>query len=402
MSNHLEHSIAGWSSARLVSSRIGSRGLSSEITIMRWDPYIFRQGEDFDAFWENYAKETSRRFLFVLGRGYDPRALSVLEKIVGFGGEVDIWLLAFDNGFQDSELRIQLTLDNVKKLEALVGASKIHEIEVSLGRSGQGNATSRNVRQALRTAGSLDVYTDVVVDISAMPRMVALTAVASLLHELDKMSVDGPDVNLHVTTAESVSADIGAARGTLRDDVTNVIGFGGQLDSESTDQIPRVWFPVLGEQQGIRLSRIRDKLNPDEICPVIPFPTREPRRGDEIIREHRQLLFEEFQVEPGNILRASEYNPFEAYKQIFAAMDRYRRALSELGGCKAFVSPLSSKLLSVGALLACYDHRYGAIAGDRMSVGVLYVETADYSDPVIESDTEYQLSSMWLRGDWER
>lgn len=376
--------------------------MSSEITIMRWDPYIFRQGEDFDAFWENYAKETSRRFLFVLGRGYDPRALSVLEKIVGFGGEVDIWLLAFDNGFQDSELRIQLTLDNVKKLEALVGASKIHEIEVSLGRSGQGNATSRNVRQALRTAGSLDVYTDVVVDISAMPRMVALTAVASLLHELDKMSVDGPDVNLHVTTAESVSADIGAARGTLRDDVTNVIGFGGQLDSESTDQIPRVWFPVLGEQQGIRLSRIRDKLNPDEICPVIPFPTREPRRGDEIIREHRQLLFEEFQVEPGNILRASEYNPFEAYKQIFAAMDRYRRALSELGGCKAFVSPLSSKLLSVGALLACYDHRYGAIAGDRMSVGVLYVETADYSDPVIESDTEYQLSSMWLRGDWER
>ncbi|APE46272.1 hypothetical protein CVM52_04960 [Pseudooceanicola lipolyticus] len=376
--------------------------MSSEVTIMRWDPYIFRQGEDFDAFWQKYANEPSKRFLFVLGRGYDPRALSVLDKIVEFGGEVDVWLLAFDNGFQDSELRIQLTLENVKKLEALVGASKIREIEVSLGRSGKGNATSRNVRQALRAAGSLGVYTDVVVDISAMPRMVALTAVASLLHELDKMSVDGPDVNLHVTTAESVSADIGAARGTLRDDVTNVIGFGGQLDSESTDQIPRVWFPVLGEQQGIRLSRIRDKLNPDEICPVIPFPTREPRRGDEIIREHRQLLFEEFQVEPGNILRASEYNPFEAYKQIFAAMDRYRRALSELGGCKAFVSPLSSKLLSVGALLACYDHRYGAIAGDRMSVGVLYVETADYSDPVIESDTEYQLSSMWLRGDWER
>jgi hypothetical protein len=369
---------------------------------MRWDPYIFRQGENFDAFWKTFTNEPSRRFLFVLGRGYDPRALCVLDKIVDFGGKVDIWLLAFDNGFQNSELRNHLTLENVRKLEALVGESNIREIDVSLGRSGQGNATSRNVRKALRTAGSLEGYTDVMVDISAMPRMVALTAVASLLHELDKMGVDGPDVNLHVTTAESVSADIGAARGTLRDDVTNVIGFTGQLDSESTDQVPRVWFPVLGEQQGIRLSRIRDKLTPDEICPVIPFPTREPRRGDEIIREHRQLLFEEFQVEPGNILRASEYNPFEAYKQIFAAMDRYRRALSELGGCKAFVSPLSSKLLSVGALLACYDHRYGAIAGERMSVGVLYVETADYSDPVLDSGTGYQLSSMWLRGDWER
>lgn len=376
--------------------------MSSKPTEMRWDPYILKQGPEFDTFWQDYVEQNSRRYLFLLGRGFDPRALSALEKILSFGAEIDVWLLAFDNGFQDSERRIELTQENLTKLRGLAGVTKIEEIDIVLGRSGQGNATSRNVRRALINAGELNGYTDIVVDISAMPRMVALTSVAFLLHELDNLAKSGPEVNLHVTTAESVSADIGAARGTLRDDVTNVIGFSGRLGGESTDQIPRVWFPVLGEQQGIRLNRIRDSLDPDEICPIIPFPSREPRRGDEIIREHRQQLFEDFQVEPGNILRASEYNPFEAYKQVFLAMDRYRRALGELGGCKAFVSPLSSKLLSIGALLACYDHLYGTIGGERMSDGILYVETADYSDPIIDDSREFELSSMWLRGDWER
>lgn len=375
--------------------------MSSRPTEMRWDPYIFKQGLEFDSFWREYVAQDSKRYLFLLGRGFDPRALSALKKILSFGAQIDVWLLAFDNGFEDSERRIELTRQNLSELEGLAGVARIQEIEIVLGRSGQGNATSRNVKYALSTAGELNDYTDVVVDISAMPRMVALTSVTFLLRKLDALA-ENTDVNLHVTTAESVSADIGAARGTLRDDVTNVVGFSGRLGGESTDQIPRVWFPVLGEQQGIRLNRIRDSLNPDEICPIIPFPTREPRRGDEIIREHRQQLFEDFQVEPGNILRASEYNPFEAYKQVFWAMDRYRRALGELGGCKAFVSPLSSKLLSIGALLACYDHLYGAIGGERMSVGILYVETADYSDPMIDDSTEFELSSMWLRGDWER
>ncbi len=375
--------------------------MSSRPTEMRWDPYIFKQGSEFDSFWREYVAQGSKRYLFLLGRGFDPRALSVLKKILSFGAQIDVWLLAFDNGFEDSKRRIELTRENLTELEGLAGVARTQEIEIVLGRSGEGNATSRNVRRALSTAGELKDYTDIVVDISAMPRMVALTSVAFLLHELDTQA-ENTDVNLHVTTAESVSADIGAARGTLRDDVTNVVGFSGRLGGESTDQIPRVWFPVLGEQQGIRLNRIRDSLDPDEICPIIPFPTREPRRGDEIICEHRQQLFEDFQVEPGNILRASEYNPFEAYKQVFWAMDRYRRALGELGGCKAFVSPLSSKLLSIGALLACYDHLYGAIGGERMSVGILYVETADYSDPIIDDSAEFELSSMWLRGDWER
>ncbi len=369
---------------------------------MRWDPYLLSPENEFDDFWRNHLKKCSRKVLIVLGRGFDPRALEAPRRIKEAGASPDIWLLAFDNGLDDSEARAALTAENLAGLIRLFGEEAIRPVDIKIGGGAQGNATSINTRRAIARAGQIDQYDDVVVDISAMPRMVALTTVAKLIYDLDEIAAKSRKViNLHVTIAESVSADLKAARGSLNEEVTTVVGFSGHLTAQGTEHVPRVWFPVLGEGQADRLIKIQDKLDPDEICPVIPFPSREPRRGDEIIDEHRQILFDDFQIEPRNILRASEYNPFEAYKQLFAAMDRYRRALKELGGCKAYVSPVSSKLLSIGALLACYDHRYGAVDRNRLMVGIPYVETAVYGDPLLEGSLEIELYSMWIRGDWE-
>lgn len=110
---------------------------------------------------------------------------------------------------------------------------------------------------------------------------------------------------------------------------------------------------MLGENQRDRLDKFHQHLTPDEIC-LWCLSHRASPAGDEGIYEHREILFDTFQVQPRNILLAREYNPFEAYKQGFEAMDRYRRALSELGGYKAFVSPLSSKLLSIAVLLGLF------------------------------------------------
>lgn len=368
---------------------------------MRWDPYVLASGKHFDSFWRGHLAPRERRVLLVLGRGFDARALAVSKRLVEAGARPDVWLLSFENGLEDSERRMELTSFNEASLIALVGADAIKQLLVTIGGAAGGNATSRNTRQVLKGAGTATGYDDVVVDISAMPRMVAMTAVAKLLFDLDAhFASGGRDVNLHVTTAESVSADIGNAKGSLNDEVTTVSGFSGHLTAQGTEHVPRVWFPVLGEGQRERLLAIQERINPDEICPVIPFPTREPRRGDEIIEEHREILFDEMNVEPKNILLACEYNPFEAYKQIFLAMNRYSRALGELGGCKAFVSPLSSKLLSIGALLACYDHQTQRSPG--LFVGIPYVETAAYSDPDEVGDDQTELFSMWIRGEWER
>lgn len=368
---------------------------------MRWDPYSLASGADFNVFWKRHLAQRERRLLLVIGKGFDVRALETARRLHALGADVHIWLLAFHNGQPDSGLRQARTGGNVTELRQLFPAGRIKEIDLDLGGAFQDPIASLRTYEQIRGAGDPGEYNDVVVDISAMPRMVAMTSVAVLLHRLDNPLVHGECVNLHVTTAESVTADLGAGQGSLRDQVSFVRGFSGELTAQTTKDLPHVWFPVLGERQRDRLDRIHQKLTPDEICPVVPFPSREPRRGDEIIYEHRELLFDTFQVEPRNILLACEYNPFEAYKQVFEAMDRYRRALNELGGCKAFVSPLSSKLLSIAVLLACYDHLFGEVPGKRLKVGIPYVETATYDDPVQTTDDPFELYSLWIRGEWE-
>ncbi|ESY51890.1 hypothetical protein X744_22410 [Mesorhizobium sp. LNJC372A00] len=368
---------------------------------MRWDPYSLTGDAKFNVFWKRHLAERERRILLVVGKGFDVRALETARRLHELSANVHVWLLAFHNGQQDSAIRRARTEKNVEGLGKLFPPERIKEVDINLGGAFEEPVASRQTYEKIRGAGDPNAYDDVIVDISAMPRMVAMTSVAVLLRGLDLAAATGRSVNLHVTTAESVTADLAAGQGSLRDQVSFVRGFSGELTSQTTKNLPHVWFPVLGESQRDRLDRIHQKLTPDEICPVVPFPSREPRRGDEIIYEHRELLFDTFQVEPRNILLACEYNPFEAYKQVFEAMDRYRRALNTLGGCKAFVSPLSSKLLSIAVLLACYDHLFGEVPGKRLKVGIPYVETATYADPVQKPDDPFELYSMWIRGEWE-
>jgi len=370
---------------------------------MRWNPYVIRDDGNFDDFWREHLKNGSRKLLFVVGRGFDLRADAAPSRIVGLGqASRHAWVLSYQNGQPDSPLRLQRIADNMTRFGQIFGA-ELTQIDVRMGSGGNSNTTSRNTKTAVSRRDELATYSDVIVDISAMPRTVALTAIAQLIALLDELAKAGKaSVNLHVVVAESVVVDRRHTGGSLSDVVTSLVGFSGQLTAESSANLPRVWFPVLGEGQLARLERIRTDVDPDEICPVIPFPSRDPRRGDSLIEEYRAFLFDDFRVEPSNIIYASEYNPFEAYRQLYGAIDRYRDALRELGGCKVFVSPLSSKLLSVGALLACYDHKAQAGGEDPVNVGIPYLESVTYGDPADTGGTPAALYSLWLRGEWEQ
>lgn len=371
---------------------------------MRWDPYQLYAGGEFNVFWSNHLAAGSRKLLFIVGRGFDARAAMVPQRILGRGKVAVLhgWVLHYQNGQPNSALAQQRIDANAAAFQQIFG-SGLTEIDVQMRGAGNSHATSRNTRRAVTRRDQLVQYTDVIVDISAMPRTIGLTAIAQLIALLDEFAFrGGPSINLHVVVAESVVADKRLTAGSLSDTVTSLSGFSGQLTAESTINLPRVWFPVLGEGQSARLERIRDELDPDEICPTIPFPSRDPRRGDQLIEEYRQLLFDDFRVEPANILYASEYNPFEAYRQIYGAISRYRDSLSDLGGCKVYVSPLSSKLLSVGALLACYDHKGDSAGPDRVNVGIPYVESVSYGEPNEAVDPGIDVYSLWVRGDWEK
>jgi hypothetical protein len=368
---------------------------------------VLLQNGDFPRFWKSHLGARARKVALVCGLGFDTRACLIAEKILEAGGDGprDLWLVCYDNGQADAAaLKPMVERNDIRFEAALKDRGTIKRLELNLrgehGRVASGLAT----RALMRGQAALSGYDDVIVDVSAMPRMMALTAIGFLVADYDARRKRGESApNLFVGVAESIALDRGMANKSFQEQVVNVPGFTGHIDAVSVDN-PKIWLPVLGEGQQLRLQRIYEKLQPDEICPVIPFPSRDPRRGDALIEEYRQILFDEYGVDPRNIVYASEFNPFEAYRQIFTTVERYRVALKELGSCRAVISPLSSKLLSVGALLAAYDLSNPSQGGRRSAqfhVGMHYVEAGSYH-PAQEGDAQpCELSGLWVLGEWE-
>lgn len=99
-----------------------------------------------------------------------------------------------------------------------------------------------------------------------------------------------------------------------------------------------------------------------------------------------------------NILYAHESNPFEAYRQIYSAMDRYRTSLSILGGVRFVVTPLSSKLMTIGVSLACFELR-PASAHEKHTIAIPYAEPTRYSANVADlRASKPELAALLLTG----
>lgn len=112
--------------------------------------------------------------------------------------------------------------------------------------------------------------------------------------------------------------------------------------------------------------------------------------------EYRELLFDQLRVEPRNIIYAAESNPFEVYRQLMRSILHYDRALKPLGGCKVALSAMSSKLASMGVLLAAYEL---GRRDPKVTVGVAHVESQGYRVESNGTAPSTTLFTMWLSGE---
>ncbi len=209
------------------------------------------------------------------------------------------------------------------------------------------------------------------------------------------MMAETGNVNLHVLTSNDPLLDRAIADKGLSDDATYLHGFESGIEQESTADVPKVWMPILGEGKTPHFERIYDLVTPDEIVPAFPFPCANPRRTDDLLLEYRPYLFDRLRVEPANFMYVPEQNPFGVYREIVSAVRHYADALAPLGGCKVVISTLSSKLLSLGGLLAAYElKRIG------YSVGIAHVESEGYeiaaNTPETVSDNLFE---VWVAGE---
>ncbi len=388
--------------ARLPPSEIGDAGAMT--TDLRWGNYILRSGDHSTAMWRMLVGERERNILYMLGLGFDERMCAGLEAVLGAGGagKRDISLLTFDEGPESpSRAHADLRAANEERLRKIVARAGcgLGQRTIKLVSDEGRRIGGRSIAREFIGQAEFQAYTDVMVDISALPRGLYFPLLAKLLSVFDQSPKDGVVRNLHAIVAHSPVLDASIHDEGIDENATFLHGFSAaEFEREATREQPRVWLPVLGRGQRVQLDRILALVTPDEICPVLPSPAQNPREADDLMLEYRDLLFDQLRVEPRNIIYASESNPFEVYRQIVRSVRRYRRALTPLSGCKAVVSAMSSKLSSLGALLAAYELR-GGTGDEHVDVGVAHVEAQGYTLDRPSEVPPPMLYNLWLAGE---
>lgn len=332
---------------------------------MLWRQYVFRRGREVHNTWDQLFSKRPIRLLFIAGRGFDLRAQKVLRALVDNIREsrheiheAKLLLVSFTGYELSDELR-QRTEENAAALAATFSEIGLTET-VAVGASTQ-DEDDISASTLLRLGADavlthVNSQTDIILDVSSLPRVIYLALLTGLLHRLvpDKTKPDAlfaQGVNLQVLVAEDAALDSLIRSEDPSNDLIFIPGYSIALHAESFQEKPLVWFPVLGENRVSQLQKVMTSAIPTnaEICPILPHPSGDPRRADRLLVEFRQPLFDARETPTANVLYAHEAHPFEAYRQLLGAMTRYRDSLQIMGGCRLVVTPLGSKLITLGA-----------------------------------------------------
>lgn len=376
------------------------------INKLRWDSYVLMKGEvRIQSFWTEHLKGNSKNVLYILGKGFDVRMNEGIKQFVNCNSDASIkcLLIDFDEG-QDSTSHDYKTMvdQNITELRSFKSISiELKKIKLWKGKGrNKRRIGDKEAADIFSSYKMIDAYTDIIVDISALPRGIYFSLIGKLLTLIDLNKIDGSEMhNLFVLTSENAKIDQLTQEEDIDDDLKFTFGFGGGL--ELTSDNPVIWFPILGENKKNQIVRAYNKINPQEICPLLPFPAKDPRRSDTMIIEYHQLLFDELRIESQNLLYVPEQNPFEVYRNLSNAIINYNETLSIINGCKAAISSFSSKLLSLGALMTAYELNSRKI--DEIGVGVLIVDSKGYKiEDVLHLSTinmDSELFLTWLTGE---
>lgn len=370
---------------------------------LRWDTnYIIRNGE-LSNFFGNNTFQKNRKFLYILGEGFDPRMCFSLSKVLDIIDSklIEILLIKYYEGNDSPSLKYQeLVTGNMKEFNKMVqNKVTVNEKLIDLWR-GEGN-NKRRVG-SINAFYSIDYneikkYSDIIIDISSLPRSIYFPVIRNIIYYIDNNKTKQ---NLFIVVTENCEMDLMIDDSGLDENASFIFGFEGKLEQESQSHKQIIWIPILGENKISHLEKVQNLLGEiDEICPLLPFPAINPRRGDNLIFEYNKFLFDNLKIENQNIIYAFEQNPFDVYRKINNTLLHYNNSLKIINGCNGVISTFSSKLLSIGALLSSVELNNE----NEIGVGIVNVEPQGYEIAEIEKFMQLNSSSecfaMWITGE---
>jgi hypothetical protein len=338
-------------------------------TAPRWQHCIAHYDRQVTDFVQQYFSDKGRTCLLVAGAGFDPRSATIAQLLAKAAGESNGKLRALfvrERRLKHDPELVSRGDTHAQELCKLVPGTDVIDIEV-LSRDDSAVVGGHRAVQAMRDAGlgRLDAVTDVVLDMSALSIGISFPVARFLLEACENAS---PMVSFHVMVASAPELD--AAISSIPNDAVDAIrGFSGTIDLAESAEEPKIWLPHLASRRNSALQLIRDKLpGPVDVCPVLPLSQRDPRAADRLISEFESELYQDWEVDPRNLIYAIEDDPLDLYRTISSIYRRYVGVFSKITPAHVVLSPSGNKVLAIGALMAALEN----------SLPVRYVEAVRY------------------------
>lgn len=351
----------------------------------RWDRCIYHLGDHTEEFFKHYLSEPHRQILLLAGAGFDPRSTAVAERLARYSsGRTRGYFFREERPRPDPTL-VARAKENEQALLGLLPDSAVQRLDVfAADNAVVGGRTAVRLVDGI----SLDGLTDIFVDFSALSIGVAFPIVRHLLGRVERTGQ-----NLHLVIADEPKTDaaIFAAEADLADAVH---GFKGGWGLDDNSRAAVLWMPQLAAGKKTVLERIRQRVQPHAFCPILPFPAANPRLPDELIEHYGDEFESTWRVDARDVVYASERGSLDLYRTILRLDDSRKRVFAEIGGSQIVLSPVGSKALAVGALMAALERDFT----------IMYVEALGYSVDLANLDKARaaqptELVHVWLHGE---
>jgi hypothetical protein len=359
---------------------------------LRWDPCVMQYGNAFEHFLFDFLDQPTRKCLVIGGSGFDPRATLVpghLSKLK----QAKIRGLFFREERPSPQPKLRQQADAHQRLILGFLPNSVFP-ELQIFADGKTVTGGRRAVEAVR-AENLGGVTDIIVDISALSSGVLFPIVRYCLQICDQTSKTKAVVNLHLFTVEEPKFDY-RIRAIPGDTVSWAHGYRSEESLEAAHDKAVLWLPTLAPGCGTVLNRIHSSLSrssmPMDVCPIVPFPSHDPRMPDKLVEEYREVLTQ-WKTDTQSLLYAAESDPLDSYRTICSICTSRDRTFKDITGSIVILSPVGNKLLAVGAMLAAIER----------DLPVALVESVGYDDDIGEITKEscdsLQINHIWLAGE---
>lgn len=352
----------------------------------KWEECCFLEGE-------KQIKEGLRgmeKVLLIVGKGFDPRAVRMLEILREHLQGQNVWQIDYrDMATRQNADHASRSRKNAEIVRTMCENIFLEE-KIVLEYSGQSGKKVLIISESVREVFSRDTlagYENILVDVSAMPRSVSFSIIKRLL------DIKGKAQNLFILASENSGYDDNISPRIVEESAQYLPGFNTFSMSSEADDDDVIWLPALGMNMEHAFDIIVNYLKAVEICPLVPFPSKDIRRSENILRHQGEKLFRDYGVEKRNIIYIPERYPVLVYKKLCDTVHYYQKALEidESHPVKFVFSSQSSKLIDIGIFLAAFE-----LAGEGVKVGIVVVENEGYDSQIEYNRKDEELFCLCL------